>query len=95
MDPNLNLQNKEENQRADFLALINNMPDIVFSFDMNLNLINFNIAFTKLCIETFGKTPAIGDPIIDLFPGADKNSVEVLIAEARGGSHYSFENKLY
>ncbi len=94
MDPNLNLQNKEENQRADFLALINNMPDIVFSFDMNLNLINFNIAFTKLCIETFGKTPAIGDPIIDLFPGADKNSVEVLIAEARGGSHYSFENKL-
>lgn len=94
MNPLLNLQDKEENQRADFLALINNMPDIVFSFDMNLKLINFNIAFTKLCTETFGKTPAIGDPILDLFPGADQNTINDLIAEARAGGHYSFENKI-
>jgi PAS domain S-box-containing protein len=94
MDPLLNLQDKAENQRADFLALINNMPDIIFSFDMNLNLINFNIAFTKLCVESFGTTPAIGDPILEMFPGADNNTIQLLIAEARAGSHYTFENKL-
>ena len=93
MDSLLNLQDKEENQRADFLALINNMPDIVFSFDLNLNLINFNIAFTKFCASSFEKIPAVGDSILDLFPGADKNTVQLLIAEARGGSHSTFENK--
>jgi PAS domain S-box-containing protein len=94
MDPLLNLQDKEENQRADFLALINNMPDIVFSFDINLKLINFNIAFTKFCVEYFGKSPSNGDQILDLFSMNDQNEINDLIANARTGSHYSFENKL-
>lgn len=94
MDPLLNLQDKEENQRADFLALINNMPDIVFSFDMNLKLINFNIAFTKLCIDLFGQTPAMGDLILELFSSADLDTVNNLISSARNGGQYSFENKL-
>ncbi|MCX6206667.1 MAG: PAS domain S-box protein [Bacteroidetes bacterium] len=94
MDPLLNLQDKEENQRADFFALINNMPDIVFSFDMNLKLINFNIAFTKLCIDLFGHAPVMGVLIFDLFSGTDQDIINNLISNARNGEHYSLEKEL-
>ncbi len=90
----LQLQDKEEKQRADYFALINNMPDIVYSFDMNLKLINFNNAFVKICNEQFREVPIVGGAVLDLFPGTDQNTPNEMLERSRMGNHFSFEKSL-
>jgi PAS domain S-box-containing protein len=90
----LQLQDKEENQRADFLALINNMPDVVYSFDNDLKLINFNNEFCNVCEDYFGKTPVIGSSVFDLISNYDQNKLKDFIEKSKSYKHFSYEDKL-
>ena len=90
----LQLQDKEEEQRADFFALTNNMPDIFYSFDTNMKLINFNVSFVKTCAQYFRTVPQVGDSVIGLVSHTDQNDLFNVISKSASGSHFSFEDKL-
>ncbi len=90
----LQLQDKEEYQRADFLALINNMPDIVYSFDNDLKLINFNNEFAKVTQHYLGKHPKVGASVFELISNQDKNKINEFIAKSQSGKHFSYQDKL-
>jgi PAS domain S-box-containing protein len=90
----LQLLDKEENQRADFLALINNMPDIVYSFDKDLRLINFNNEFANVSKEYFGKTPVIGGSVLELISHYDQKKLKEFIAKSTSSKYFSYEDKL-
>jgi PAS domain S-box-containing protein len=90
----LQLQDKEENQRADFLALINNMPDIVYSFDNDLKLINFNNEFANISKEYFGKKPEIGCSVFELISSHDQVKLKDFIAKSKSYKHFTYEDML-
>lgn len=90
----LQLQDKEEYQRADFLALINNMPDIVYSFDNDLKLINFNNEFASVSNKYFGKKPVLGGSVFDLISNQDQNKLKKFIEKSTTSKQHSYEDKL-
>lgn len=90
----LQLQDKEEKQRADFFALTNNMPDIFYSFDMDFRLINFNITFVRTCAKYFKTVPIVGHSVIELVSSADQKDLFSVVSKSASGSHFSFEDKL-
>jgi PAS domain S-box-containing protein len=90
----LQLQDKEEYQRADFLALINNMPDIVYSFDNDLKLINFNNEFATVSKNYFGKNPVIGSSVFDLISHHDQDKLKNFLTKSKSHKHFSYEDRL-
>ena len=90
----LQLQDKEESQRADFFALINNMSDIVYSFDNELKLINYNNEFANVCKTYFGITPFIGCTVLDLISRFDQIKLKEIFERSNLAKHFSFEDKL-
>jgi PAS domain S-box-containing protein len=90
----LQLLDKEAYHRADFLALINNMPDIVYSFDNDLNLINFNNEFAIISKNYFGKEPTVGSSVLELISNYDQNKLKDFIAKTKAYKHFSYEDKL-
>ena len=90
----LQLQDKEESQRADFLTLINNMPDVVYSFDNEFKLINYNNEFANICKTYFGRTPVLGCCLFDLISNFDQIKLKDLIEVTNLTKHFSYEDKL-
>lgn len=85
---------QNENEWADFKALINNMPDIFYSLDMDLKLINFNKAFNEISIDYFGHTPMLGDSPVIIMSKVDKARLKQFTSKAQKGAHFSFEDKI-
>ncbi|CAH0994809.1 Adaptive-response sensory-kinase SasA [Emticicia aquatica] len=59
------LKLKEEEQRAEFKALVDNMTDIVYSLDMDFNMITFNKAMVDASIGLIGKPPYKGINLLE------------------------------
>jgi len=70
------------------------MPDIFYSFDMNLKLINFNISFVKTCAQYFKTVPNVGDSVLDMVSSADQKDLFNVISKSTTGKHFSIEDKL-
>lgn len=85
---------QNENEWADFQALVNNMPDIFYSLDLDLKLINFNKAFYEICIDYFGQAPMLGDSPLTIMSKVDKKRLEQFTLKAQKGVHFSFEDKI-
>ena len=49
-------------------ALINNIEDAIWSIDTELRLISFNVTFSNMFTEYFGKMPQPGGSVVDVLP---------------------------
>ncbi|AFK05569.1 PAS/PAC sensor signal transduction histidine kinase (plasmid) [Emticicia oligotrophica DSM 17448] len=84
------LKKKEEEQRAEYRALVDNMSDAVYSLDMNLNLITFNKAMVKASIYLIGQPPQKGMNLIENFAFDKKDLLRTKFREASEGKAISF-----
>uniref|UniRef100_UPI0030EE8C5C PAS domain S-box protein n=1 Tax=Emticicia oligotrophica TaxID=312279 RepID=UPI0030EE8C5C len=84
------LKKKEEEQRVEYRALIDNISDVVYSLDMDLNLITFNKALVDASIYLIGRPPQKGMNLIENFAFDKKDFLRSKFSEASVGKAISF-----
>uniref|UniRef100_UPI0030ED253F PAS domain S-box protein n=1 Tax=Emticicia oligotrophica TaxID=312279 RepID=UPI0030ED253F len=84
------LKKKEEEQRAEYRALVDNMSDVVYSLDMDLNLITFNKAMVEASMSLIGQTPHKGMSLIENFAIEKSVCLRENLAKASEGKRITF-----
>ncbi len=81
------IKKQEEEQRAEFKALVDNMTDVVYSLDMNYNFITFNKAMIDASMSLIGQPPQKGMNLIEHFAfGKDEYLLQNLSKASQGES---------
>ncbi len=81
------IKKREEEQRAEFKALVDNMTDIVYSLDMDYNFITFNKAMIDISMSLIGQPPRKGMNLIRNFAfGKDEYLLKNFSKAAKGES---------
>jgi PAS domain S-box-containing protein len=88
-------EEKIEFDRNNLAALINNTEDMMWSIDMNLQLITFNEAFNKFVILTAGKPPRRGDNVLSSHANENRwNTFKILYEKALNGESFTILDRL-
>lgn len=87
------IKKQEEEQRAEFKALVDNMTDIVYSLDMDYNFITFNKAMIDASMFLIGQPPRKGMNLIENFAfGKDEYLLKNLSKASKGkGTKFWYE----
>ncbi len=85
------LQFKEERQRANFKALLENINDRVYSTDMNLNLTSFNQNFKNAYPSLLEKSPDLGENLSSLYPAEFWKEMKAFLGPVLKGLHSTME----
>lgn len=81
------IKKQEEEQRAEFKALVDNMTDVVYSLDMDYNFITFNKAMIDVSMSMIGHPPRKGMNLIENFAfGKDEYLLKNLSKASKGKS---------
>jgi signal transduction histidine kinase len=81
--------------RNNLAALINNTDDMMWSIDMDLQLITFNEAFNKSVIMTTGKPLRRGNKIISAHANENRwNTFKILYEKALKGNSFTILDRL-
>ena len=81
------IKKQEEEQRAEFKALVDNMTDVVYSLDMDYNFITFNKAMIDASMSLIGQPPRKGMNLIEHFAfGKDEYLLQNLSKASQGKS---------
>ena len=84
-----------EFDRNNLAALINNTEDMMWSIDMDLQLITFNEAFNKFVILTAGKPPRRGDNVLSSHANENRwNTFKILYEKALKGESFTILDRL-
>jgi signal transduction histidine kinase len=84
-----------EFDRNNLAALINNTEDMMWSIDMDLQLITFNEAFNKFVILTAGKPPRRGDNVLSSHANENRwNTFKILYEKALKGDSFTILDRL-
>jgi len=84
------LKKKEEEQRAEFKALVDNMTDIVYSLDMDFNFITFNKAMVDASMFLIGEPPRKGMNLVENFGFGKEEFLREHIGMASHGESVTF-----
>ncbi len=88
-------EEKIEFDRNNLAALINNTEDMMWSIDMDLQLITFNEAFNKFVIQTAGKPPRRGDNVLSSHANENRwNTFKILYEKALKGESFTILDRL-
>jgi two-component system, NarL family, sensor histidine kinase UhpB len=88
-------EEKIEFDRNNLAALIDNTEDMMWSIDMDLNLITFNEAFNKFVILTAGKPPRRGDNVLSSHANENRwNTFKILYEKALRGESFTILDRL-
>jgi PAS domain S-box-containing protein len=84
-------QEKEEMERVKHSALVQNMPDPVYSLDMNLNFVSFNKAFEKQTSQLTQTQPLVGMNAHEYFAKGIRQDYRQVIEPCLKGQSLHFE----
>jgi len=74
--------------------LLEDIPDVIYTVDLNLNLTYFNKACKTVCFDYFGIQLQLGVNLIDLFKKQDSNKLLFLFNQIKSTITVSFEDKI-
>lgn len=85
---------KLQEQQADVRALVENIPDPVFSMNMEFELLTFNSAFAKMMFGFTGAEVNRGMNIFQRYPEVRKQRFFAMANRAMKAERFSFEDEL-
>jgi PAS domain S-box-containing protein len=81
---------KEEEQRSEFKALVDNIPEDVYSIDMNFNLVTLNKSIIETISKLTGIKPKKGMNLLSHFSFGYEKELKEKFAKAYNGERDSF-----
>ncbi|GAB2622771.1 hypothetical protein GCM10027035_18240 [Emticicia sediminis] len=87
------LEKKQKDQEADFKALIENTPDLIYSINLDFNLITFNTSLSNLILSSTGIKLERGMNIFNLFGGNKRKKYIDILEKVKKEGRCIFEDK--